>query len=78
MLTVQRMFGARTVAPGIGQGENGLVKAGDGAVDASHGTQVLLVLHRGLLKPSMQSDSLVFKLPTSFIAKKNWKELIIR
>lgn len=67
------MFGARTVAPGIGQRENGLVEAGDGAVHAGHGTQVLLVLHRGLFKPSTQSDSLVFKLPTYFIAKKTGK-----
>lgn len=80
------MLGAGTVTSSIGQCEDRFVKAGDAAIDACHGTKVLLVLHRGLLKPSIQIESLIFKLSTYFISKKtrktellnklSWDELI--
>lgn len=60
MLTVQSMFGAGAVSPSIGQRENRLVEARDAAIDACHGTQMLLVLHRGLFKPSMQIETVLF------------------
>ena len=70
------MFGAGTVTPSVGQRENGFVKAGDAAINTCHGTQVLLVLHRGLLKPSMQIQTvLTFKLSTDFISKKTKKKI---
>ena len=60
MLTIQRMLGAGTITPSISQCENGFVEAGDAAIDTCHGTQVLLVLHRGLFKPSTQVQTVLF------------------
>ena len=60
MLTIQRMFGAGTVTPSISQRENRFVEAGDAAINTCHGTQVLLVLHRGLFKPSTQVQTVLF------------------
>ena len=60
MLTVQRMFGAGTISPSIGQHKNRFVKTRDAAINACHGTQMLLVLHRGLFKPSAQIETVLF------------------
>lgn len=74
MLTVQRMFGAGTVTPSVGQCENRFVEAGDAAINTRHGAQVLLILHRGLFKPLVQIQTVfIFNYPQTSLPKKQKK-----